>query len=239
MGFATDFLRRKKSPSGDITNDELKSHHSYQNDLLADGFISPIVLPSDRLQTLMDGNSVDWFSRETKLSVREIDILLKHDEIEPTATQLISISHAFNCSVIWLLGYHTSFDPFSITNDTRMITLLSRRNAAEASQYRDTSAGFMQDIMLSFLSKRLTKYNLAISNLAARHVAMEHLELSNEELYVLFGHPVYLELPNDESCWGLVFDEEIATPQGMMAISANGQKYSAYLTPNIAINVMG
>lgn len=207
--------------------------------MLADGFISPIVLPSDRLHTLMDGNSVDWFSRETKLSVREIDILLKHDEIEPTATQLISISHAFNCSVIWLLGYHTSFEPFSITNDTRMITLLSRRNAAEASQYRDTSAGFMQDIMLSFLSKRLTKYNLAISNLAARHVAMEHLELSNEELYVLFGHPVYLELPNDESCWGLVFDEEIATPQGMMAISANGQKYSAYLTPNIAINVMG
>ena len=56
---------------------------------------------------------------------------------------------------------------------------------------------------------------------------------------MLFGHPVYLELPNDESCWGLVFDEEIATPQGMMAISANGQKYSAYLTPNIAINVMG
>lgn len=48
MGFTTDFLRRKKSPSGDITNDELKSHHSYQNDLLADGFISPIVLPSDR-----------------------------------------------------------------------------------------------------------------------------------------------------------------------------------------------
>ena len=138
MGFTTDFLRRKKSPSGDITNDELKSHHSFQNDLLADGFISPIVLPSDRLQTLMDGNSVDWFSRETKLSVREIDILLKHDEIEPTATQLISISHAFNCSVIWLLGYHTSFEPFSITNDTRMITLLSRRNAAEASQYRDT-----------------------------------------------------------------------------------------------------
>lgn len=239
MGFATDFLKRKKTPTGDISDAERKSHHIYQADLLIDGFISPLVLPSDRINTLMDGQSVDWFSRKTKLSVRDIDILLKHEDVEPTPTQLLAISHAFGCSVIWLLGYHTSVTPYSMTNDTRMIALLSKRNAAEASQYRDKSDGFMQDILLSSLSKRLTKYSLEISNLAARHVAKEHLPLETEELYLLFGHPVYLEFGDDNDCWGLVFDEAIATQRGMMDISANGQKYHAYLTPNTTIRALG
>lgn len=239
MGFATDFLRRKKSPTGDISEAERRSHHIYQADLLTDGFISPIVLPSDRIKALMEGESVDWFSRRTKLSVREIDILLKNEEIEPTPTQLLAISHAFGCSVIWLLGYHTSVSPYSMTNDTRMIALLSKRNAAEASQYRDKSDGFIQDFVLSSFSKRLSKYCLEISNLAARHVAKEHLPLETEELYILFGHPVYLEFADDDDCWGLVFDDAIATPRGMMDISANGQKYHAYMTPDTTIRALG
>lgn len=108
MGYLSDLMRGKRQPKGEATREELQSHHCYTTDLLSDGFISPLVLPNDRLRELQEDMPIEQMADICHIPTREMMILMDHDYLEPTARQLVSISRAFGVSIIWLLGYHTS-----------------------------------------------------------------------------------------------------------------------------------
>lgn len=237
LGYISDFMRGNKQPTGEATAEELQSHHCYTTDLMSDGFVSPMVLPNDRLRELKGDMSVEEMANICKMPTRELVILLDHDYLEPTARQLLSISRGFHVSVIWLLGYHTAQKAYSVSNDLAMLSLIGRRNAAEESQYRDRSGGFLEGLFLGNLANRIQKWNLQVYNLAARHTAMEHLPLTNEELYKMTGQPAFLELSNGEVAWGIVRKEDIVTATGTYDILNNGDQYQAYITPDTAISI--
>ena len=146
LGYISDFMRGNKQPTGEATAEELQSHHCYTTDLMSDGFVSPMVLPNDRLRELKGDMSVEEMANICKMPTRELVILLDYDYLEPTARQLLSISRGFHVSVIWLLGYHTARKAYSVANDMAMLSLIGRRNAAEESQYRDRSGGFLEGL---------------------------------------------------------------------------------------------
>ena len=66
---------------------------------------------------------------------------------------------------------------------------------------------------------------------------MEHLPLTNEELYKMTGQPAFLELSNGEVAWGIVRKEDIVTATGTYDILNNGDQYQAYITPDTAISI--
>lgn len=237
MGYVSDLMRGKRHPTGEATKDELQSHHCYTTDLLSDGFVSPMVLPNERLRELQADMTIAQMAEVCHISTRDMTILMDHDYLEPTAHQLVSISRAFKVSIIWLLGYHTARETYSMTNDLAMLSLIGKRNAVEETQYRDRKSGVIEEFFVGHLAKRIQKWNLQIANLAARHTAMEHLPLTNEELYQITGQPVFLEMSNEDVAWGLVRKEDIVTASDTYDILNNGDQFQAYLTPNTAISI--
>ena len=237
MGYLSDLMRGKRQPKGEATREELQSHHCYTTDLLSDGFISPLVLPNDRLRELQEDMSIEQMADICHIPTREMMILMDHDYLEPTARQLVSISRAFGVSIIWLLGYHTARETYSMSNELAMLSLIGKRNAVEETQYRDRKGGAIEEFFVNHLAKRIQKWNLQISNLAARHTAMEHLPLTNEELYQITGQPVFMEMSNEEVAWGLVRKNDIVTASGTYDILNNGDQFKAYLTPDTAISI--
>lgn len=235
MGILTDTLRGKgKINTGEATREELLAHHCYGEDILADGFISPLVLPYDRLQELRGTSSVVEMANECRLPTREMELLLNYDYIEPTARQLMSISRAYHVSVLWLLGYHTAREKTLSGHDSSMLAIIGKRNAAEAARNRIVQKGALADAFRLFADARVRKYNLQVSNTAARIIATEHLPLSEKELCQLNGQPVYLEYTAGGTEWGLVVNETIITANMTLELEKNGDYYNAYQTPGNA-----
>lgn len=240
MGFITESIRgRGKATTGEATRDELLAHHCYGEDILADGFISPLVLPFDRLQELKGTSSVIEMANICHLPTREMELLLNYDYIEPTARQLMSISRAYHVSVLWLLGYHTSRDKSLNSHDGAMLAVIGKRNAAESARNRVTQKGALSDIFRLFADARVRKYNLQVSNTAARIIATEHLPLSEKELCQLNGQPVYVEYTAGGAEWGLVVNDTILTPNMTLELEKNGDYYKAYQTPGRAQTLHG
>lgn len=236
MGFVTDKLRGKKSTSlndSEATKEELQAHHCYGEDILADGYVSPLVLPYDRLMELKGSSSIIEMANLCHLPTRELEILLNYDYVEPTARQLMSISSAYQVSILWLLGYHTARDKTLAGHDALMMAILGKRNAAEATRNRVTD-GVFSDLFRAISDGRVRKYNQQVSLTAARIIATEHLPLSEKELYQLNGQPVYIEYTSGGSEWGLVVGDTIITSQTTLEIQSNGDYYKAYQTPGNA-----
>jgi len=235
MGIITDSIRGKgKENTGEATRDELLAHHCYGEDILADGFVSPLVLPYDRLQELRGTSSVIEMANLCHLPTREMELLLNYDYIEPTARQLMSISRAYHVSVLWLLGYHTARDKTLTGHDSAMLAAIGKRNAAEAARNRVSTKGAFADAFRLFADARVRKYNLQVSNTAARIIATEHLPLSEKELCQLNGQPVYVEYTSGGAEWGLVVNDTILTSNMTLQLEKNGEHYKAYQTPGNA-----
>lgn len=234
MGIITSKLR-KETATGEATRDELIAHHCYGDEILADGFISPLVLPNDRLRELRGEESVGEMADRCHIATRTLQILFDYDYLEPTARQLMSISSAYNVSVLWLLGYHTTKERHLNGGDAAILSVIAKRNAAEATQYRLPDKGAFRDFYASIIAKRLHKWNLQVSNTAARIIAMEHLALTDSELYAMNGQPVFLEYEPSGTEWGIISQDTILTPTKTLDIANNGESFKAYQTPKTAV----
>lgn len=132
MGIISDSINKRAEPAfrdGAVTRAERAEHHNYQEELTAFGFVSPLVLPSDRLQELKGDMTLDEFANACHIKTREAEILIENPEMEPTTQQLLTTSYAFGVSVLWLLGYHTSKENGTRHFDRELLSLISRRNA--------------------------------------------------------------------------------------------------------------
>ena len=227
--------RRKNDDPNKLTQKDMVNHHLFGGDLVADGFISPIALPRQRIQELMGNSTVDEMAKRCHISADDLQKLLDHDFLEPTALQYYNIANAFNVSVMWLMGYHTQKEREIGIYDNALISKLSQRNAAESRLYNIQSKGAVTGLIRKTLENKVHNESLKISNLAARITAKEHLPLSDEELYMLAGQPVYLEYSNEETCWGIPDGDDIVTATGREKIELNEQKYFAYLTPDTSV----
>ena len=69
LGYISDLMRGKKQPTGEATAEELQSHHCYTTDLMSDGFVSPMVLPNDRLRELKGDMSVEEMAKTQGTSI--------------------------------------------------------------------------------------------------------------------------------------------------------------------------
>ena len=209
MGIISDSINKRRnlrSDDGAVTRAERAEHHNYQEELTAFGFVSPLVLPSDRLQELKGDMTLGEFAKACHIKTREAEILIENPEMEPTTQQLLTTSYAFGVSVLWLLGYHTSKE-----NGTHH---------------------FDRNLFITNISKRVYQLNLQISQTAARAVATEHYPLSSGELYGLKGTPVYVEYDNGEGEWGLCRGESIVTESKELPVEENDYTFRAYMLPN-------
>lgn len=234
MGFITSKIRRD-APAGEATREELVAHHCYGDEILADGFVSPLVLPNDRLRELRADGTVAEMADRCHISTRALQILFDHDYLEPTARQLMSFSNTYNVSVLWLLGYHTTKERHLNGGDTAILAVIAKRNAAEAAKYRLPDKGALRDFYASVIAKRLHKWNLQVSNTAARIIAMEHIALTDAELYAMNGQPVFIEYEPSGSGWGIISQDTIITSTKTLDVANNGESYKAYQTPATAV----
>lgn len=235
MGIISDSVTRRKNmkaEDGSVTRVERAAHHNYQEDLNICGFVAPIVTPSDRLRELKGDMTVDAFADACHIQTREAQILLENPELEPTAQQLLTTAYSFHVSILWLLGYHTHRENGTRDFDRELISLISRRNAAEDQVYRIKQKDRFRNLFLDTITKRVYQLNLQIAQTAARAVATEHHPLSAGDLYSLRGSPVYVEYENGEGEWGLCRGENIITETKELPIEDNGYSFSAYLLPN-------
>lgn len=235
MGIISDSINKRRnlrSDDGAVTRAERAEHHNYQEELTAFGFVSPLVLPSDRLQELKGDMTLDEFANACHIKTREAEILIENPEMEPTTQHLLTTSYVFGVSVLWLLGYHTSKENGTRHFDRELLSLISRRNAAEDQAYRIKQKDRFRNLFITNISKRVYQLNLQISQTAARAVATEHYPLSSGELYGLKGTPVYVEYDNGEGEWGLCRGESIVTESKELPVEENDYTFRAYMLPN-------
>ena len=176
MGIISDSINKRRnlrSDDGAVTRAERAEHHNYQEELTAFGFVSPLVLPSDRLQELKGDMTLDEFANACHIKTREAEILIENPEMEPTTQQLLTTSYAFSVSVLWLLGYHTSKENGTRHFDRELLSLISRRNAAEDQAYSIKQKDRFRNLFITNISKRVYQLNLQISQTAARAVASD------------------------------------------------------------------
>lgn len=235
MSIIKDMFKKPEDPD-ELKPKDMMDHHCFGGELMADGFIAPIVLPKNRIQELLAEDSMNEMVRKTGITELDIERLLRHDFLEPSHAQYMALSRAYHVSVFWLMGYHTYREHRMDGKDRAISVKLAERNAAENRRYTITKEkGMFGEYIRERLEKRVAKLSLDIANLAARITAKEHLPLSDEELYILDAHPVFLEYSRGDSCWGLCKGDQIITVYGTEEIEQNGEKYHAYLTPNTAI----
>lgn len=219
-------------------------YHRYGNEILADGFISPLCLPIDRLRQLRTeltedqdleymiplGSMADYCHMDTE----SLQYLFETETAEPTTTQLASISSAFGVSVLWLLGYHTQKGKHASSQDGLILRELAKRNAIEHQIQQLKEKGNARDFFLSILNRRLHQQNLVVSNTIARIVATEHIPLTDDELYNMRGQPVCIESRDGNMEWGLCMQDTIITLSKTWDIDLCGDEFEAYLTPDTA-----
>lgn len=211
------------------------SYHEYKGDLLADGFVSPMVLPRDRLKELQGQDSIIAMAEKCRIPTRELQVLMENELFEPNPRQLASISVAYQVSVFWLLGYHTPREITATAGDRAMLSIIGRRNAAELTARRRREKGFLGDLFQDIADKRVHKLNLQVSNTAARIIAAEHIPIAERELYLIRGQPVFIEYTSGDMEWGLVMMHTIQTLTRSLNIEDVGIEYQAFQTPNTAI----
>ena len=211
---------------------QYNAYHRYSNEQPLDGYISPMVLPHERLVELRGNDSNMTFAQRCHVPVEEISMLMDNEALEPTPRQLATIALWCNVSVFWLLGYHTVKPQQGFTStDKELLYLIGRRNAAEQSLYQGREKGIFGELYRKIVQKRLTKYTLDIGNTAARVTASEHVPLTERELFILRGQPVFVEQSDGTAQWGLVMDNYIQTLTGLLDFDNNEETYCAYLTP--------
>ena len=235
MSIIKSMLKQQEDPN-ELKPKDMIDHHCFGGELLADGFVAPIVLPKNRIQALLAEDSMNEMVRKTGIAELDIQRLLQHDFLEPSHGQYAALSRAYHVSIFWLMGYHT-YREYRMDGKDRAISVkLAERNAAENRRYTMTKEkGVFGEFVRGRLEKRVTKLSLDIANLAAHITVKEHLPLSDEELYILDTHPVFLEYARGDTCWGLCKGDQIITVYGTEEIEQNGEKYNAYLTPNTAV----
>lgn len=229
------FAPRQPELNGEPTREELLRYHAFDGDILAEGYVSPIVLPKMRILELKGSNTFREMAAKCKVSAFELETLCNHDYLQPTMSQLLSLSWAYEVSVMWLLGYHTHKERHLGSRDNTFLALISRRNAAESAAKRIKRKGVLADFFVALAARRVLKLNLAVSSCAARTTALEHIPLSNAELMLLVGQPVYVVLRGQvEGEWGLCEGLTIYTLKGLKDISMNGEDFLVFLTPDVA-----
>ena len=235
MGIIFPSKKSKHDEDEPISLNELKQYHRYGADLIADGYVSPIVTPYDRLKELKGNDTVGDMASYCHIPAKELDALLENNYLEPTVRQLLSISVAYHVSVFWLLGYHTRKQSTTFIADKIILNAITQRNAAEQTLYKIKKKGFIGDFFRSTVEKRVRKFEVRVASTAARLVAMEHLPLAEEELYLLRGQPVFIEYTNRTPEWGIVGKDRITTATQSLFIDDSGDLFQAYQTPNFAL----
>lgn len=230
MGLITNKIRSRPSKSPEPTQQELVAHHNYGDDILLDGFLSPLCLPQTRLLELKGSDSIGDMAQKCHISPRELQLMLENDCLAPTCRQLISISQAYDVSVLWLLGYHTRKERRGMGTDAVILDLLGKRDAAESSAMKTTGSSAFDEFCAGIAWKRCQKWNLKISQTISRIIAEENLPLSDTELYMLKGQPVFVRYNPAGSEWGIAGEDSILTLSGNQPIIMNGQTYTAYQT---------
>lgn len=213
---------------------ETAQHHVYGLELIADGFVSPIVLASDRLTELQGDMDLQHFSNFTGLSEFELAFLLENTHLEPTCKQVMTISHKTGRSIMWLLGYHVPEMSRLGNGDNDIMIALSKRNSAEDTLKKIPVKGILNGLMRSNATKRVEEANRAVAFTAAQIVARLHQPLSNRDLMWMKGQPVYIEYtnqPTENGLWGLSVGTAILTERGRLALTGNGETFSVYQTP--------
>lgn len=230
MSILINFIK-KKAQKGN-TQEKTSYHHYYGTEIMLDGYISPLVMPRNRLLELKGQESIVDFSQRCHISIEEMEFLLDNVNVEPTPTQLASISFWCNVSVLWLLGYHTTKQNSGAANNQTLLALLGRRNAIEKTLLHSNERGAWGEICRRTTRKRLESLNMEIGNLASRHIVKEHLPLSEADLSALCGQPVFVE-QGENHAWGIVINDYIITMYGKQLIENNEETYYAYLTPRV------
>lgn len=220
---------------GAIERAELLKYHCYDNDLMADGYVSPIVLPSARLRELRGTDSVSQFADKCHIPTREMECLLNYEYLEPTPRQLVVISNAYNVSVFWLLGYHARREVVVGSADAALLSALARRNAAESALKDEEGKGWFHDFLRSISLRRINKLNANIASIAARQTAKERLPLEEDELLSIRCHPVFLEHVSGGKEWAICAGEKLVTADKVYSTEDNGNLFLAYLTTDASV----
>lgn len=231
MGIIIDLVRnRDKSDPYALTPTELEAYHIYKDELLADGFVSPIMLPSDRIKSLRGSLSIADMADKCHMTPRDLQILMDNPHIEPNPRQLTSIALAYDVSVFWLLGYHTDGNRIG-SADREIMQAISSRNDAEASMHRLKDTGFLREVIAQIIQNRINKRTMEVARIAAHITAREHCPLTEEQIYLLEGQPVFIEYANETTGWGIACSNGIVTANEHLHITDLGSSFSAFLTP--------
>lgn len=227
------FAPKQPSDPNEVKPKDLINHHCFGNELLLTGFVCPVALPKDRIEELMEGLSASEMAMRCNMAEDDLQRLLLHEYVEPSPLQYYSIARACRVSVMWLMGYHTIKERSFGTYDHELMIKLTQRNTVENRLYNLPAKGMFNQIIISRLNTKIQKIGIAISFLAARITAEEHIPLSDAELYALSGRPVFLEFMDETACWGIPSGDLVLTEHGPEQIELNEQKYYAFLTPSI------
>ena len=234
------FLNPLKKPNAEDarlpTKQEKLRHHMYEEEIAADAYISPLVLPNERLLELKGDDSILDMSARAKIGERELSLLINTEDMEPTVSQLVSLSINYGVSIMWLLGYHTLKEAHQGGGDRELLTAVAARNSIERMRQSISTKGLLSEFFLRRAEKRLQKANLNISSVAAHIVAREHLPLDEDELCRLAGQPAFIEFPGMEGGeWGLVEDEHIHTRRGDFYFEYVADNKMAYQMPRTLV----
>jgi len=215
---------------------EMASHHTYGRELIADGFVSPIALASDRLRAMQGEMEIQEFATYTGLSDFELEFLLSNEHMEPTVRQLVTISNKTGKSVMWLLGYHVPDSARTGNGDNEILMAIGKRNSIEDTYKKTPVKGIFNGILRARAAKRVDEANRAVAFVAARIVTRLHLPLENREIKWMRGQPVFIEFndsPSEDGIWGISIGHAIITEKGQLSLSGNGSDFCVFQTPKI------
>lgn len=223
-----------KLPFGGRNRINARQYHIYGRELVADGFVSQLVLPADRLKELKGDRPVPILAGELGIPEEELRFLLENECAEPTTKQLFAISRRAGCSIMWLMGYHVPRSPVPGNGDAEIISAVGRRNAAEATKAKAAGKGLLRALASDQIARRIQRTNIEIAAVAARAVARLHYPLDDEDVMRLRGQPVYVEMAEQaDEFWALSAGCCIVTADGEMSLEGNGSAYLMYQTPKL------
>ncbi len=215
---------------------EMQSHHVLGRELIADGFVSALVLPADRLRELIEdvSGSMEGFCAQAGLSEQETRFLLENEHIEPSPKQLMLLSRRFDRSLLWLLGYHAPEAPGPATGESEIYVALSKRNAAEATVRRTRCDGLINEYIYRKAQRRAEEANKIVASTAAHILSAIHYPLTEREIRLLDGQPVFIEYVSQEENteWGLSCGTHLLTTHGELQLDSMGETFSTYQTPH-------
>ena len=236
------FFERKPKPfenvdATQVSEQELRRHHAYDEEIAAYAYISPVVLPYRRLEELKGDATLVEMSDKSKISTRELSLMLNTEYLEPTTTQLLMLGMYYNVSILWLLGYHTKKESHYGGGDREILAAVAKRNGVERSLHQIKGGGFFADYFRRKAEQRLQAANLEVSATAARIVARERIPMTSEELFLMMGQPIFVELKGiEDGEWGIIEDDYIHTRNGNLYYEDLGTRFEAYMMPQTGVN---